>query len=140
MVKLLFKIILSNIVLNTIVVYSSMIHLNILCIINICFWIGSGIFYFSKYKNIRYLPVLILFFYSFLILILQIVLLTKHIIWLRIITVSTNLSMVPLFKIIYSTVTIGDKKVYIIYGILYFMTLNLLFYSGKILNNFIQKK
>lgn len=109
---------------------------NIYILLMSIYWVFAGILYFRNKKRSIYLPFLILTIYTVLTMFLQIrYAVLKMVITLRKLTVWTNFGFLPLFELFHIPKHSMEVYTYIVYGIVYFIMINLLFYLGYLLVN-----
>ncbi len=98
------------------------------------YWIIGGVLYFRNIETKVYLPFIILTIYTFLNMFLQIrYAKIEDIIKMHELVIWTNFGFLPLLKVFYTPEHSMEVYTYKIYGVIFFITINLLFYLGYIL-------
>jgi hypothetical protein len=104
------------------------------------YWVVAGIIYFRKTSKNHNLPFIILTIYTLLNMLLQIrFAILEEIIKMRKLTVWTNYGFIPFFKMFYIPKHSMEVYAYIVFGIIYFITVNSFFYLGFLFSNYIKR-
>lgn len=102
---------------------------NIFFVVMSLYWTISGIIYFKKFNTNIFLPLILISFYAICNLFIQVRLARLgEIILLRKISTWTNFGFIPFFRQLYIPQRGSEVVTFKMYGIMYFVFVNILFY------------